>query len=185
MAVVDSDFRRMQDELAAMAAVVARIQEQFLQTALQAEDRTRHLQARVDELESEKLAQASEMRSIQARNVELLRIMESKRPELSKVIDARNAALRKLAHARRVIRDLVNEGKMISGSDDGIEDEGSEDSEDGSDLSGEGDSTEERSVWCPSDDEETVRPKGCRKFTFQDHFKSRIRRDPRRLNKGA
>ncbi|KAH9939973.1 hypothetical protein B0H21DRAFT_755354 [Amylocystis lapponica] len=153
-------LQSLRDQLVAVAATMASIQEQYVQVVQQTQEHTQQLQTRVDELESERLVTTSRIQSLQTENAELERLIEIRQPEAWRAISARNAALRKLKHTRRILRDLLDErrvGPNVScvGAQPGVASvskTSSEHSWDVDEMDGSSSSSND------SDDETTVRP---------------------------
>lgn len=92
---------------------IAHIHEQYSIATQKVDAMTKMLQSKLDDLEADNKKQASEMVSLRTKNAELQNLVETKKPDVWKAIDARDVALFKLSHARRVIRDLLDERKVL------------------------------------------------------------------------
>ena len=93
-------------------AGVRRVEDRVRQAATAADDRTRMLQSKVEELEAANLARLLEVRQLEMEKAELQREVQAKRPDLAAAISARDDALKKLEHARKVIEDLVRDHEV-------------------------------------------------------------------------
>ena len=93
-------------------AGVRRVEDSLRQAATAADDRTRLLQSKVEELEAANLARLLEIRQLELEKAELQREVQAKRPDLAAAIVARDDALKKLEHARKVIEDLLRDHEV-------------------------------------------------------------------------
>lgn len=95
-------------------AGVRRVEDHLRQAATIADDRTRMLQSKVEELEAANLSRLLEIRQLETEKAELQREVQAKRPDLAAAISARDDALKKLEHARKVIEDLVRDHEVCT-----------------------------------------------------------------------
>ncbi|KAI1786651.1 hypothetical protein LXA43DRAFT_1098951 [Ganoderma leucocontextum] len=107
-----TDLWGLQTELASLMAGVRRVEDSLRQAAIAADDRTRMLQCKVEELEAANLARLLEIRQLEMEKAELQREVQAKRPDLAAAIAARDDALKKLDRARKVIEDLVRDHEV-------------------------------------------------------------------------
>ncbi|PIL36924.1 hypothetical protein GSI_00614 [Ganoderma sinense ZZ0214-1] len=104
-----TDLWGLQTELASLMAGVRRVEDSLRQAATAADDRTRMLQSKVEELEAANLARLLEIRQLELEKAELQREVQAKKPDLAAAIVARDDALKKLERARKVIEDLLRD----------------------------------------------------------------------------
>ena len=88
------------------------MEDSLRQTATAADERTRRLQSKVEEVESVNLARLLAIRQLEVEKAELQREVQAKRPDLAAAITARDDALEKLERARKVIEDLMKDHKV-------------------------------------------------------------------------
>ncbi|KAI0751523.1 hypothetical protein C8Q80DRAFT_1157771 [Daedaleopsis nitida] len=106
------DLRALQVELAELMSSVRKFQDQLRLATIAADERTRELQTKVEELEAQNLSQAFDIRGLEEENAKMLQDIETGRPELARVTRERNDMAKELQNARRVIEDLLRHQQL-------------------------------------------------------------------------
>ncbi|KAI0722252.1 hypothetical protein C8T65DRAFT_628750 [Cerioporus squamosus] len=114
-----SELQALQGELAGLMTGMRKLQQQLRQATQAADERTRLLQMKVEELEAQNLSRALEIRQLEQENEGLHRVVETKAPALAKVVRERNDALKELSNARKVIEDLLSHQETTEDPPDG------------------------------------------------------------------
>ncbi|KAI0065982.1 hypothetical protein BV25DRAFT_1989044 [Artomyces pyxidatus] len=108
------DIEWARKELSTVTNALARVHERTAATIQTLETENATLRTRVDELEDS----SGEIRRLRAENARLMARLAAAAPEREELVRERDASLRKLKNMRKVVRDLLSEGRI--GDDFGI-----------------------------------------------------------------
>ena len=91
---------------------VRKFQVQLRQVTLAADERTKQLEAKVEELEAQNLSQGLEIRELERENRQMHEMLEARNPWIAQLTQERNKTAKELKHAQAVIADLLGRLKV-------------------------------------------------------------------------
>ncbi|KAI0723073.1 hypothetical protein C8Q76DRAFT_721462 [Earliella scabrosa] len=101
------DLQALQTELGGLMTSVRKFQVQLRQVTLAADERTKQLEAKVEELEAQNLSQCLEIRELERENRQMHEMLEARNPWIAQLTQERNKTAKELKHAQAVIADLL------------------------------------------------------------------------------
>ena len=99
-------------QLGGLMTSVRKFQVQLRQVTLAADERTKQLEAKVEELEAQNLSQGLEIRELERENRQMHEMLEARNPWIAQLTQERNKTAKELKHAQAVIADLLGRLKV-------------------------------------------------------------------------